>query len=467
MQSGQGLPVPGIPAYVLHICTTLHEAGHAAYVVGGGVRDALLGRRPKDWDVATDAAPEQVQQLFPRTVPTGLRFGTVTVLEEEGARKQTEPNIPGPRDLGGAMGRPRQQSWTVEVTTFRGESGYADGRRPDEVQFIGSIEDDLVRRDFTVNAIAFDPASSTIVDPHGGQDDLRRRVLRAVGDADTRFEEDALRVLRAVRLATELDFTIEAITDEALRRKGPGLERISRERIGGEWRRMLLSADPGRGLHLLHEYALLPYMLIDSPEHPHKTMATAATMDETNRFETKTAERVAKAAVAVGRVGKPDIVVRTAVALHGLGPPNNHRRWLNGLVYPKRIIRDVVAITVPMATFKPSSYIDDVALRRFLSEIGRARVEAFFVAAAAVHPGAELEAIHARAERIVRSKAALQPGELALDGGDIQTLLGVTPGPRIGELLHRLFQHVLRHPEDNTRSRLSQLLTAWNEASRS
>lgn len=454
MNSTSSSAISGVPAYVLHVCDVLRAAGYEAFAVGGGVRDALLGRRPDDWDVTTDAPPERVQQLFPRTVATGVRFGTVTVLGETASVDVSEPADPEH-----TVSKP---VWTVEVTTFRGESGYADGRRPDDVQFIGDIEDDLVRRDFTVNAIAYDPLSNRLVDPHGGQADLERRVLRAVGDADARFREDGLRLLRAIRLATELAFDIESNTGAALRRNGAALENISRERIGDEWRRMLLSSAPGRSVRLLYEYDLLRYVLVERKPRPHKKRVPAKTafaeQDRASFSPSPTPKTISDVAEALGRAPEADIIVRSAIALHGLGPAAMHRPWLNGLVYPKRVIRDVVAITTPLSTFRFEDVEDEVALRRFLSELGRQRIESFFLALAGWHCGEQSTALRRRAERIAQRGDALHPSELALDGGDVQRLLGVQPGPRVGRLLERLFQHVLQHPRDNTESRLTGLL---------
>ena len=195
-----------IPAGVGGCLDTLRRTGHAAYPVGGCVRDLLLGRTPGDFDVCTDARPERVMELFPHTVPTGLRHGTVTVRTEDGP---------------------------VEVTTFRREAGYADGRHPDAVDFDATLAEDLARRDFTVNAMALDE-NGMVIDRYGGQMDLFRSVIRCVGDPDRRFAEDALRMLRAVRFAAQLGFSIEKGTLDAIRRSARRAEKLSGERIKAE-----------------------------------------------------------------------------------------------------------------------------------------------------------------------------------------------------------------------------------------
>ena len=210
------MDLPNWPAPVAACCGTLRRAGYEACPVGGCVRDLLLGRAPGDWDIATSARPEAVTALFERTVPTGLKHGTVTVL------------------LGGMA---------LEVTTFRGESGYSDGRHPDRVTFGVGLREDLARRDFTIDAMALAPDGS-VLDPFDGRADLARRLIRCVGEPERRFTEDALRMLRAVRFAAQLGFSLEARTAAALASCAPLLERVSGERIRAELEKTLLSPHP-------------------------------------------------------------------------------------------------------------------------------------------------------------------------------------------------------------------------------
>lgn len=207
----------------------LTEAGHAAYFVGGCVRDSLLGREVKDIDIATSAKPEEVIALFPEAVPTGLQHGTVTV---------------------------PSQGWNFEVTTFRAESEYSDGRHPDQVIFLNDVRGDLERRDFTINAMALG-LDGALVDPFGGQEDLARKVLRAVGDPEERFREDALRMLRCIRFAAEYGLTVDEPTWEEVKRGAPGLKQIAMERVFAELSRMIEGADPYRALVLLQDSELL------------------------------------------------------------------------------------------------------------------------------------------------------------------------------------------------------------------
>lgn len=207
-----------IPPPVLTCCRTLREAGYAAHPVGGCVRDLLLGRVPGDWDVTTSAVPEQVQVLFSHTIPTGIKHGTITVVED---------------------------GMTIEVTTFRTEHGYGDSRHPDLVSFDTDLNGDLARRDFTVNAMALGE-NMEIIDPFGGQSDLGKKLVRAVGDPNVRFSEDALRILRGIRFAAQLGFHIEAETENAMATCAHLVENVSAERIKAEVEKTLLSSHPER-----------------------------------------------------------------------------------------------------------------------------------------------------------------------------------------------------------------------------
>lgn len=223
-----------VPAAVRRFARVLIDAGHGAWLVGGAVRNLMLGRRPGDrdwdWDIATGAAPDRVRRLYRRTIPTGIRHGTVTVLF--GDRR-------------------------FEVTTFRTDSRYSDGRRPDSVRFAGTIDEDLARRDFTINAIAIDLATGALRDPHGGRADLAARRLRTVGSARERFAEDGLRPFRGCRLAAQLNLTVDADTVRAMRGAVPTARRVAAERVCEELRRLLAAPAPSVGLHLLERAGLM------------------------------------------------------------------------------------------------------------------------------------------------------------------------------------------------------------------
>lgn len=224
-----------VPAFPLEGLRRLHGAGHEAFLVGGCVRDLLLGRQPKDWDIATAALPDQIEALFAHTLPIGKAFGIIMVVPPEGA--------------------------PVEVATYRADSPYADGRRPDSVTFTNAREDAL-RRDFTINALLLDPATGQIQDFVGGRADLDARLIRAIGDPAQRFAEDHLRLLRAIRFSATLGFTIEPVTFAAIQQLAPHIRRISAERIRDELFRLLTdSPKAGEALELLRESGLLKHIL--------------------------------------------------------------------------------------------------------------------------------------------------------------------------------------------------------------
>jgi tRNA nucleotidyltransferase (CCA-adding enzyme) len=208
----------------------LIAAGHQAYPVGGGIRDVLLGRKVLDWDVATSARPDDMLALFPRVIPTGIAHGTVTVLTGHSQ---------------------------VEVTTFRGDIGYTDGRHPDQVEFLNSLKEDLKRRDFTVNAMAYDTKRNRIIDPHQGRRDLKKGIIRAVGDPLRRFAEDGLRPLRAVRFAAVLDFEIDRRTFHAIGKRLKVFRKVAPERVRVELLKILGSRQAHRGIDLLNQSGLL------------------------------------------------------------------------------------------------------------------------------------------------------------------------------------------------------------------
>ncbi len=226
-----------MPEHIIRILRALSEAGFAAYAVGGAVRDTLLGREVHDWDVTTSAPAEVTMGLFERTAATGIKYGTVTVLSPQGP---------------------------VEVTTFRRDGPYLNGRSPESVEFLGSLREDLERRDFTVNAMAMD-AQGRVTDLFGGREDLSRRLIRAVGDPERRFEEDALRMFRALRFCAELDFTLDAPTLAAIKSRARLASKLSPERVRGELQRTLDSPRPETAL-LMVEYALMSQFISNSGE---------------------------------------------------------------------------------------------------------------------------------------------------------------------------------------------------------
>jgi tRNA nucleotidyltransferase (CCA-adding enzyme) len=395
----------------------LWAAGHAAHVVGGSVRDALLGIPTGDWDVATDARPERILELFPGGTYEN-RFGTVLV---DG----------------------------VEVTTFRREHRYADHRRPDRVVFSDSLDEDLARRDFTVNAIAWGRAAGSaetgFVDPHHGRADLRAGVLRAVGDPEARFEEDALRLLRAARIAAATGLRIEPSTLRAMSARAADAAWVSAERVGSEVRRMLAARPPSTGLRILGDTGVLRHVL---PE------LAAARLDHALAATDAAAER---------SPGDEGAVL--AALLHDVpaGPGRARtplRRALDRLRVPVREARRLERIVAAWRSGPPAGEGDE-DLRRYVRRVGPDVIDAVLrlreahEVASGLDPGTSgLSGLRARIEAQRAAGVALAVGDLAVDGDDLQGALGLGPGPAIGRLLDALLERVIVDPGLNRREAL-------------
>ena len=412
------------PVAVLDVLRRLDAAGHRSWLVGGAVRDVLLRRAraaQADLDVATPARPEQVQRLFPRVIPTGIEHGTVTVLSR---------GVP------------------VEVTTFRGEGAYLDGRRPSSVTFLDDVDGDLARRDFTVNALAWDPLGGVLRDPFGGRADLRRKVLRAVGDPAARFAEDGLRPLRAARFAAQLGFHVDPATAAAIRPALPVAARVSAERLCQELSKLLVARQARRGLVLLEETGLASLVLPD--------LVALPPGDLRHGFD------AAAAATA-------DLVPRLAAA-------RRVREALRGLRFPgqvadeaSRLVLDHGCVLAPGRASPPTR---DADVRRWLARVEPARAPAVLALwaadAASARPAARsrreravLGAFRARQSRVLRQRPPLAVPELALDGQGVMKLLGLPGGPSVGEALRHLLTRALEDPALNTPVRLASELKAW------
>jgi tRNA nucleotidyltransferase (CCA-adding enzyme) len=436
-------PSPALPAAVRDLLEGLWSAGHAAYVVGGSLRDSLMGREPKDWDLATSALPEMTAALFPGAVYENA-FGTVAV-------RTAEPTI-----------------GDVQITTFRSDHEYADFRRPHRVEFSESIELDLARRDFTVNAIAWgaEPdAAPRLIDPHGGRDDLARRTLRAVGDPATRFGEDALRMLRAVRLSATLDFTIDPPTFEAIREQAGLIRHLSGERIAAEIRLLLAAARPSAGLRSLAESGLLEHLAPELAAQrgiPQNKVPGEDLWDHTVRS-------------VDGAVAEPPLI-RLAALLHDLGKPST---MADGRFVGHEIVgadmasalldrwhwptgdRDRVARLIRHHMFGYVPSWSDTAIRRFIVKVGTDALDDLFLLREADNLGSGLPAdagrlaeFRSRVAGQVTSGAALDLHALAVDGTDLMTEFGWSPGPIVGQTLQRLLDRVIGDPSLNTRERL-------------
>ncbi|MBQ9593687.1 MAG: CCA tRNA nucleotidyltransferase [Lachnospiraceae bacterium] len=399
-----------IPANAELILRSLEEAGHEAYIVGGCVRDALLGREPQDWDITTSALPEQVQALFRRTIDTGIQHGTVTVMFGKEA---------------------------YEVTTYRIDGEYHDGRHPDQVTFTRSLEEDLKRRDFTINAMAYNPKRG-LVDLFGGQKDLAERVIRAVGDARERFSEDALRMLRAVRFAGQLGFAIEEGTLAGIRALAPTLAKISQERIREELTKLLLSPQPE-----LLETAI-------------DTGMTAVILPEADRMRASLPE----AYRAIRALREEALSEREMCALHyalvfaGAGGACEMCRRL-------KFDNETVQMTKMLADNEAFAYTGQLPeIRRLLHRLGQENVRILFAfqrAAAAGRDDADRLRNISLGEEACRQVLAAgdcyELKDLAVSGADL-IAAGFAPGKALGQTLNRLLEAVMDDPAMNRREQL-------------
>lgn len=432
------------------VLARLEDGGHRAYLVGGTVRDVLLGRRGGPmFDVATDLLPDQVMARFTRVEPIGLKHGTVLVLE------------------GGLR---------LEVTTFRREGAYPDARHPEHVSFTRDPREDLARRDLTVNAIAWDPRHQELLDPHGGIADLAGRVLRAVGDPVERFREDALRPLRAARLAAVLGMSLAPETRAAMASSVERARLVAVERVREELEKLMQAPKPSLGLELLREAGLLELWM------PELTRGYGVAQNRWHAWDVYDhGIRAADAAPA----DKP--VVRWAALLHDIGKPDtrveragegtfyNHQfvgaeladRLLARLKFPLETrARIVHLVREHMFDYQPGW--GDAALRRWLRRVGVDAVADLFDLRIAdvmakgrdeeeYYPG-YLEEMRARIERLLAESRALRVSDLTVNGHDVMRVLGVPPGPRVRETLEALLEEVLDQPSRNTREHLLERL---------
>lgn len=395
-----------VPSSVYAVCEQLIAAGHEAVTVGGAVRDALLDRPIGDWDVATSAHPEQVTALFRRTIPTGLAHGTVTVMAGRGDERMP-----------------------VEVTTYRGDGAYVDGRRPTSVVFGVPLVEDLARRDLVVNAIAYDPVRRVLHDPFDGRGDLAARVLRAVGDPVARFTEDGLRTVRAVRFAATLDFALDPATEAGVAAALPSLAKVSRERVKVELDKLLAAPRPSVGLVLARRTGILAQVLPEADLDDAGWPTRCAWIDAT-----PTAARWA-ALLADATPAQVD------AALRRLKSANDERERAVKLVRG-------VGLRDPSAP----------AVRRTLAAIGRPLAPL----AVALWRGRDDDgaAVAAVGQGVLDRGEPLATGELAVTGAQLLTALGLAPGPAIGRALAACLEAVLDEPARNTPEALVELARA-------
>lgn len=448
-----------IPAEVKAVCETLRGAGYEAYLVGGCVRDVLIGRKPKDWDVTTNATPEQIQAVFPESFYTN-DFGTV------GIKIETED----------------ETLKIIEATPYRTESDYTDKRRPDSVSFGQSLEEDLARRDFTINAIAYDDSKGHLVDPYKGQKDIEARVLRTVGDPEQRFEEDALRLMRAVRLIAELGFALDSETAAAIQVKAKNLSHISKERIRDEFVRILSSKQPMMALVLCQQLGILDYI---SPD-----VSRGIGVDQNQAHSYDVFGHLMRALQhAADKDWSFDI--RLAALFHDISKPET-RRWdenkkdwtfhghevvgsrvtkkaLEDLKFPRETIEKVTKLVRWHMFFSDPDQITLSAVRRMIRNVGEENIWDLLNLRICDRIGTgrpkeqpfRFRKYKAMVEQALRDPISV--GMLQIDGNTLMKEFHVEPGPRIGWTLNALLEEVIEDPNRNSTSylmdRTNQLLS--------
>lgn len=432
-----------LPQKVKFIIETIRQAGYEAYAVGGCVRDSILGRIPDDWDITTSATPMQIKELFRRTVDTGIQHGTVTVmLEKEG----------------------------FEVTTYRIDGKYEDNRHPSEVIFTPSLKEDLKRRDFTINAMAYNETDG-VIDLFGGMEDIRKKRICCVGDARARFSEDALRIMRAVRFSAQLGYTIEEKTAEAIRELAPNLKAISAERIQVELVKLVTSPNPDF-LRLAYQYGVTKVIL---PEFDRAM--------ETEQNHAHHCYSVGEHILHSMRAIAPDKVLRLSMLFHDLGKPQsittdadgiNHfhghaqvsqelaKDILHRLKFDNETIRKVTKM-VYYHDYGNGVTPSDTIVRRAVNKIGEELFPLFLQVRQAdmdaqsdykrSEKQAGLDAWKKVYEEICRRADCVSLKTLAVTGNDLIDY-GMKPGREIGRTLNRLLDYVLEHPEKNTKEEL-------------
>jgi tRNA nucleotidyltransferase (CCA-adding enzyme) len=388
----------------LEVCRVLSQDGYQAFIVGGCVRDLLLGHVPKDWDITTDATPQEVMALFSKTIPTGLQHGTVTVVLGEGVENH------------------------FEVTTFRIEGDYTDGRRPEQVFFVMNVEQDLARRDLTINAIAYDPIADRLVDPFGGIQDLELGIIKAVGSPDARFQEDGLRIMRVARFAARFGYAVHLDTLEGMKNSIDTLKKVSKERLADELCKTLMTTNPALGLQLLKDCGALQVAcpkLCSSPPLSHF-------ISRQNRVQGELETRLAF------MYGNCD----TALA----------QQDLLYLKLSNREIKKVVFLLQLLDRFGEFMKKDtELAYKSFMAVIKNCSpdpwehtLSQFIELTEAM--GLPARVLFGKYQQVV----VLMRKELQLNGDDLLRI-GIEPGPQIKKILDNCYLEVLRNPEHNNR----------------
>jgi poly(A) polymerase/tRNA nucleotidyltransferase (CCA-adding enzyme) len=433
-----------IPKQVKEIMEKLGQKGFEAYVVGGCVRDLLRSEKPKDWDIATNAKPGEIKKIFPKSFYEN-KFGTVTVLTKSKDKTLAE----------------------IEITTYRIEAKYTDKRHPDQVKFARTVEEDLARRDFTINALAMDDKGE-IIDSFNGQKDLKNKIIKAVGKADDRFNEDALRMLRAVRFATTLGLSIKDKTLKAIIKNAGWMQAISKERIRDELIKIMSSKKAAEGIDLLKQTELLKYILPElekgvgvSQNRHHIYDIYEHSMRSLNAAAEKGYSLEVKIAALFHDIGKPE-------TKEGEGPDStfyNHdyvgakvvARILSRLKFPKKFIEKVAMLVRNHMFVSDPERLTEAGARRIIKRVGLENISDLINLRIADRLGMgrpkarpyRLRKVEYLIEKV--SKDPISVAMLKIKGDDIMRLLKIEPGPKIGAINDVLLAEVIEDPKKNTK----------------
>ncbi|HEY5562020.1 MAG TPA: HD domain-containing protein [Clostridiaceae bacterium] len=439
-----------LPEEIHYIFNKLKDNGYESYVVGGCLRDLILGIPVSDFDLATDAKPEELMKIFDRTIPTGIKHGTVTLLIKDKA---------------------------FEITTYRLEGIYSDHRHPDEVKFTSSIVEDLSRRDFTINAMAYNEKG--LLDPFNGTGDLKLKIIRTVGDANLRFSEDALRMIRAIRFSCKLSFDFDNAIIPSIQKSFALIENISHERIREELNKILLSSKPSKGIYLLEQTNLLRYIIPElipcigfnqrNPHHDkdvYNHILSVLDFSENNL--------VGRLCALFHDIGKPECF---SIDKKGIGHFYNHNKESEIIAYKilSRLKYDNTTIKKVCLLIKEHMCIyegfKDITVKKLINRVGQNNLPDLFSLLEADSRGHKKEADFSKMDKlqekvstILKSGDPLTIRDLRIDGEDLINM-GFNRGPIIGATLKTLLEIVMMRPEDNNKEKLLQKALKLNSIS--
>lgn len=442
-----------IPAPIKEIAIILNTEGFQCFLVGGSVRDSIMGFTPKEYDIATDAKPEDVQRIFKYTIPTGIKHGTILVILDD---------------------------MQVEITTFRSDGNYSDGRHPDKVEYTASIEDDLPRRDLTINAMAYNVLDGNLIDMFDGMKDIKNKIVRSVGNPYERFTEDGLRIMRAIRFATKLNFNIEKETFEAICHSTGMLTSIAYERIREEFNGILISDNPFRGIELLRKTGILALIMPElmqgfgvAQNRFHKYDVyyhILHTIQAVEPLETEELTLLVRLAALFHDIAKPMVQKKVSKQEepvyynHEVVGANVAKKIMKRLKYSNAEI-DFVTLLVRQHMFYYQDEWTDGAVRRFMKAVGIENIKPLLKLREADRLGSgnrkdkESKAIPkllARIDKIIEEENAITVKDLKINGNDLMQEFNLKPGPIVGKILNYLLDLILDEPSLNDKEKLME-----------